>query len=121
MFLFLIIIIIGEINSKMDFKYEKCDQAMCNNKGDCFKYEKGDKVLINCKLVKTFLYIYIFIKYFNFNNLRCITGFIGKTCDMKIDCVDIDEYRVENPDRMDVIKKMCNNKMDFCKKPQYLL
>ena len=49
MFLFLIIIIIGEINSEMDFKYEKCDQAMCNNKGDCFKYEKGDKVLINCK------------------------------------------------------------------------
>ena len=40
---------------------------------------------------------------------------------MKIDCVDIDEYRVENPDRMDEIKKMCNNKMDFCKKPQYLL
>ena len=40
---------------------------------------------------------------------------------MKIDCVDIDEYSVENPDRMDEIKKMCNNKMDFCKKPQYLL
>ena len=39
---------------------------------------------------------------------------------LTLDCVNIDEYSVENPDRMEDIKKICNKKLDFSKKPQYL-
>ena len=49
MLLILILFIIGEVNSSIDFKYEKCDPAFCNNKGECHRHEKDGNVIINCK------------------------------------------------------------------------